>query len=281
MLSRIMSPVARELGMMESVLSAESAFGVPGADSVAMHVSEKAGKKIRPAVFLLAARALSNDGFEARAAEMAKIAAAIELVHTASLLHDDVLDESMTRRGRPSANALFGNRASILAGDLLWCRASEIIIKTENPRLLTEFVRAARRTTLGEMMEESSHNDRDAYLAMVEAKTGSLFSVAAHSAAIVTSSGEGLEEALSDYGSSLGIAFQIADDVIDSGDDKNPLTAKAVFMLGGKTDALKLALEFSERAKGRLAGLPPSGEIESLRLLADYAVSRAKQLHSF
>jgi len=275
MLSTIIMPVARELAMVDRMIESESAFGLARADTVAMHVAEKRGKRMRPAVFLLAARAISDQDFKARSEEMAEIAAAIELMHTASLLHDDVLDESTERRGHPSANAVYGNRASILAGDLFWCRASELILKTGDRRLIAEFVDAAKSTTLGEMMSQDAHLDVDSYLSMIEGKTGSLFRAAARSAAIVTGAGEGIEAALSGFGRALGMAFQIADDVIDSRDARNGPAAIAVSLLGGRERAIAFAREQSEKAKKFIVGLGILGETGPLNALVDYAVARA------
>ncbi|MBN1282359.1 MAG: polyprenyl synthetase family protein [Proteobacteria bacterium] len=280
MRTEITTLVSRELELVDRLLE-ESSFGVPSADSVTAEIAKSGGKKMRPAVFLLAARALSNGLYSTKSEDMVRIAAALELIHTASLLHDDVVDGSMTRRGRPSANALFGNRASILAGDLLWCRASELILPLGNTRLMAEIVDAARDTTIGEMMCGQRIRDRGSYLAMVEGKTGSLFRAAARSAAIVAEAGDPMESALARYGTSLGAAFQIADDVIDSTTDDDTGLSGPAAVLGGTEAAIALARELSAEARRNLTPLGPSAEARALSMIADYAVDRACGVQRF
>ncbi len=277
MLEDIISPVAAQLAMMEKIMASKSACGLSAIDGVMRHISAGGGKRMRPALFLLAARAIQNGGPPKSSEEMASIAAAIELVHTASLLHDDVVDESAERRGLPSANASFGIRTSVLAGDLLWCIASAIIVGTKNCRLIEALVEAARETTIGEMMEDSLDIDRDSYIKIIDGKTASLFAASGRAAAILAASDEPVEEALASYGRSLGIAFQLADDVADYPHEAAKSFARSgVDATGGTAAALALAHEYARAAKSRLAPLDSSAAKESLMQLADYAASRAQ-----
>ena len=178
MLDRITTPVAHELTLMEELIASESSCGLASADAVARHIWRGGGKRMRPAIFLLASRALVGGTFDVNRSELVRIAAAIELLHAASLLHDDVVDESEERHGRPSANASFGNRTSVLVGDLLWCLASDLVVGTGKQRLVGALVGAAREMTLGEIMESTEGITRESYMSMIERKTASLFSAA-------------------------------------------------------------------------------------------------------
>jgi octaprenyl-diphosphate synthase len=149
----------------------------------------------------------------------APLAASIEMIHAASLLHDDVLDNAAMRRGKPSSNVKWGNQISILVGDFLWCRASGITVGYQNGRILGAAIRAVEKTTEGEILEIIKSNDfgisEDEYLKIITLKTAMLFACSCQIGAIFANASERHEEALKDFGLNLGIAFQLADDVLD------------------------------------------------------------------
>lgn len=214
MLDYLRIPLQEQLGLVEDILVNELASGVEGIDSIARYVVKNGGKRIRPALFLLAARmaGASGDG-------LPKLAAALEMLHTASLLHDDVIDDATIRRGQPSAKAKWGNQVSVLVGDLLFCRASKMIVSYGNQRLSEAMVEALSATTGGELLEIAHQNnvetDAATYMKIIKGKTAAIFAVAAKSGAIVAEVERSFEEALEGFGLAIGQAFQLSDDALD------------------------------------------------------------------
>lgn len=185
---------------------------------VAEYIIGAGGKRLRPALVLLAARALGMSG-EA----VCKQAAMVEFIHTATLLHDDVVDESPLRRGRDTANALFGNAASVLVGDFLYTRAFQMMVGTQNLRILEVMAEATNIISEGEVLQllniGNTDIDEAAYLRVIQYKTAKLFEAAGRVGAMLAQASPAQEQALADYGMHLGTAFQIIDDVLDySGD---------------------------------------------------------------
>ena len=185
---------------------------------VAEYIIGAGGKRLRPALVLLAARALGVSG-EA----VCKQAAMVEFIHTATLLHDDVVDESPLRRGRDTANALFGNAASVLVGDFLYTRAFQMMVGTQNLRILEVMAEATNIISEGEVLQllniGNTDIDEAAYLRVIQYKTAKLFEAAGRVGAMLAQASPAQEQALADYGMHLGTAFQIIDDVLDySGD---------------------------------------------------------------
>jgi len=265
---------------MDAVLSREALSGVATGDAVARHVIESGGKRIRPAVFFLAART-APDGHPAvhDVARLAEIAAALEMVHTASLLHDDVVDGDNLRRGRASANAAFGNGASVLVGDFLWCAASRLIVSAGIPRLTDAVVSAVRATAIGALLEieckGTVQNNRGSWLKVIEGKTAELFALCARAGAIVAGAEGRHEEALASYGRSVGMAFQLTDDAMDAAsDDCNSQARQGIELFGGANAALELARTYAKDAKQHLTAIPHSSIRESLMGLADYSANR-------
>lgn len=186
--------------------------------TVADYIIGSGGKRLRPALLLLAARACGYGGTDHRV-----LAAVVEMIHTATLLHDDVVDESDLRRGHATANAAFGNAASVLVGDFLYSRAFQLMVGVGSMRVLEIVADATNRIAEGEVMQLMNTGDaaldERAYLAVIERKTATLFEAAARIGAVLGGSERGREDALARYGRHLGIAFQIMDDVLDySGD---------------------------------------------------------------
>jgi octaprenyl-diphosphate synthase len=181
---------------------------------VATYIVQAGGKRMRPAMLLLAADVLGLRE-DARATELAAI---VEFIHTATLLHDDVVDESHQRRGKQTANAVFGNAASVLVGDFLYSRAFQMMVTLESPRVMTVLADATNIIAEGEVLQLMHIGDADLsqaqYLQVIEYKTAKLFEAAARLPAVLA--GDAVAEvALATYGRKVGAAFQIVDDVLD------------------------------------------------------------------
>jgi len=185
---------------------------------IADYIIGGGGKRLRPVLLILAARAT---GYEGR--HHHELAAVIEFIHTATLLHDDVVDESGLRRGRPTANSLFGNAAAVLVGDFVYSRAFQMMVSVENMKVLRVLADATNVIAEGEVLQlMNCHNadlDEQGYLQVIRYKTAKLFEAATRLGAILGRAGDAAEAAMAAYGAHLGTAFQLIDDVLDySGD---------------------------------------------------------------
>jgi octaprenyl-diphosphate synthase len=185
---------------------------------VAEYIIGGGGKRLRPALVILTARACGYDGRHQHT-----LAAVVEMIHTATLLHDDVVDESDLRRGHATANATFGNAASVLVGDFLYSRAFELMVSVGSVRVLEILSRATNVIAEGEVLQlmnsGNPHLDEVAYLAVIQRKTAKLFEAATQLGAVLGDAAPEREAALARYGMHLGTAFQLVDDVLDySGD---------------------------------------------------------------
>ena len=172
------------------------------------------GKRIRPMLVLLFSKALGFDG-----PERFELAATVEFIHTATLLHDDVVDESALRRGRETANALFGNAASVLVGDFVYSRAFQMMVSVNRMRVLEVLADATNVIAEGEVLQLMNMHDPDIavedYLRVIRFKTAKLFEASARLGAVLAEAPHDVEEACADYGRSLGTAFQLIDDLLD------------------------------------------------------------------
>jgi octaprenyl-diphosphate synthase len=185
---------------------------------VAEYIVQSGGKRLRPALLCLSARAHGYQGFDHHV-----LAAVVEFIHTATLLHDDVVDASAMRRGRATANALFGNEASVLVGDFLYSRAFQMMVAVRNMRVLEVLADATNIIAEGEVLQLlNCHNpeiEEAGYLRVIRYKTAKLFEAASRIGAILGGAAEADEAATARYGMHLGTAFQLIDDVLDySGD---------------------------------------------------------------
>jgi len=185
---------------------------------VAEYIIGGGGKRLRPALVLLSAGALGYRGTAHHT-----LAAVVEFIHTATLLHDDVVDESALRRGRPTANTLFGNAASVLVGDFVYSRAFQMMVNVDDMRVLRVISDATNVIAEGEVLQlMNCHNadiDETSYLQVIRYKTAKLFEAASRLGALLAGAPPAVEEAMAAYGSHLGTAFQLIDDVLDySGD---------------------------------------------------------------
>jgi octaprenyl-diphosphate synthase len=181
---------------------------------LATHLVDSGGKRLRPLITLAAARHCGYAG-----AAHHKLAAAVEFIHTATLLHDDVVDESALRRGRPAANTLWGNKPSVLVGDFLFARAFQLMVETGSLTVLDILANASAIIAEGEVMQlraakNLATSEKD-YLAVITAKTAALFAAASESGSVIANADTTSRQALRDYGQNLGIAFQLVDDALD------------------------------------------------------------------
>lgn len=188
----------------------------PRIPEVTAHLVEAGGKRLRPMLTLAAARMLGYDG-----QDHVKLAATVEFIHTATLLHDDVVDESQLRRGRKTANLLWGNKSSILVGDYLFSRSFQLMVETGSLRVLDILANASATIAEGEVLQltaaQDLRTDESIYLKVIRGKTAALFSAATEVGGVIAGASEKTVTALRDYGDALGIAFQIVDDVLDYG----------------------------------------------------------------
>jgi octaprenyl-diphosphate synthase len=178
------------------------------------YIIDSGGKRLRPILAILAARAY---GYEGSIHHL--LAAIVEFIHTATLLHDDVVDESDLRRGRETANALFGNAASVLVGDFLYSRAFEMMVDVDDMRVMAILANTTNVIAEGEVMQLMNVHDADTteenYLEVIQCKTAKLFEAATRLGAVLSDRSEEEEQAMARYGMHLGTAFQLIDDVLD------------------------------------------------------------------
>lgn len=188
----------------------------PRIPEVTAHLIEAGGKRLRPLLTLAAARLLGYDGTHHQL-----LAATVEFIHTATLLHDDVVDESAQRRGRPTANLLWDNKSSVLVGDYLFARSFQLMTETGSLRVMQILANASAVIAEGEVLQltaaQDLRTDEGIYLQVVRGKTAALFSAATEVGGVVAGAPEAQVQALFDYGDALGIAFQIVDDILDYG----------------------------------------------------------------
>jgi octaprenyl-diphosphate synthase len=210
--------IGADMAAVDRVLRESLASDVVLIGKVADYIIGGGGKRLRPALLLLAANAFGYDGRDHHT-----LAAAIEMIHTATLLHDDVVDESQMRRGLATANAEFGNPASVLVGDFLYSRAFQLMVAVSRMRILAIVADATNLIAEGEVLQlmhaGDAALDEKAYFGVIERKTAKLFEAAGRLGAVLGAAPAALENALARYGMHLGTAFQIMDDVLDySGD---------------------------------------------------------------
>jgi octaprenyl-diphosphate synthase len=235
---------------------------VPVIPALAEHLIAAGGKRLRPHLTVAAARVC---GAPAGAPEPQKLAAAVEFIHTATLLHDDVVDGSQRRRGKVAAHLIWGSASSVLVGDFLFARAFELMVETGAMRALEILARASRVIAEGEVLQLTRAHDLSlgeaTYLEIIGAKTAELFAAAAEAGAVVAGADDRCIAAMRAYGLNLGLAFQLADDALDYGGSSEALGKNAGddFREGKATLPLLIAVErtgareqaFWERVFGR------------------------------
>lgn len=215
-LSEITALVADDLGAVDAFIRRRLSSDVELINELSNHIVSGGGKRLRPLTVLLAARAC---GYSDQAQEHINLAAVVEFIHTATLLHDDVVDGSERRRGSKTANALWGNAPSVLVGDFLYSRAFQMMVEVERMRVMAVLADATNAVAEGEVLQLMQCNDPDTteeqYFAVIERKTARLFEAAARLGAVVAGRTRAEEDALGAFGLNLGIAYQLVDDVLD------------------------------------------------------------------
>lgn len=213
-LESIRSLVREDLATTDKFIISELESNIPMVENIVEYVLSCGGKRVRPMVLFLSARALAN-----RDHQHISMAAVIELIHTATLLHDDVVDKSTLRRGHKTANTIWGNDASVLVGDFLYSRAFQIVVNMRHAEVLDIFAKATHFIAEGEIMQLVNCNNPDAtedyYFEIIHRKTAKLFEIASHIGALLASNSDNEIAALRDYGKHLGFAYQLIDDALD------------------------------------------------------------------
>ena len=214
---RLAAALADDMAAVNDMIRARMASEhAPRIPEVTAHLVEAGGKRLRPMLTLAAARLCGYDGpFHVH------LAATVEFIHTATLLHDDVVDESDQRRGRPTANLLWNNQSSVLVGDYLFSRSFQLMVETGSLRVLDILANASATIAEGEVLQLTAAADlattEEIYFKVVRGKTAALFSAAMQVGGVIADAGEDKVKALFAYGDALGISFQIVDDLLDYG----------------------------------------------------------------
>ena len=203
---------------VDQVIAQRLNSSVPLVGSISQYIIAAGGKRLRPSLLLLCCGALG-----CQSAQRFNMAAVVEFIHTATLLHDDVVDDSALRRGRATANASFGNPAAVLVGDFLYSRAFQMMVDAQSMRIMEVLADATNVIAEGEVMQlMNMHNaglDEAGYLHVIRSKTATLFEARARVGAILANATPELEQACAEYGQALGTAFQVIDDVLDYAGD--------------------------------------------------------------
>ncbi len=213
---RLAALLGEDIAAVDALIHQHMASPVGVIPNLAAHLVDAGGKRIRPLITLASARLLGGGGDGPR-----KLAAAVEFIHSATLLHDDVVDASSMRRGKQAANLVWGNSASVLVGDFLFARSFNLMVETGDIMVLDILARAASVIAEGEVMQLAAANDsetsRQRYMQIVAAKTAALFAAAARAGAVAAGRPGEEASALETYGRELGLAFQLVDDALDYG----------------------------------------------------------------
>jgi octaprenyl-diphosphate synthase len=230
----ILSPVKKDLALFDRKLQENLGSDSTLISQVAGHLVNRRGKRLRPAmVFLSYGLCANSRSRSASDSKVMNVALAIECIHTATLLHDDVIDQSKVRRGQVSVNHKWNNLVSVLMGDFLLAKSLRLIVQTKSPALLSTISQATENLSIGEMNEvQESHNfdlDEETYLRIISEKTSSLFTASCESGAVAAGAGSSLRMKLKEYGENLGIAFQITDDLLDWVGETHPQRVRPRF----------------------------------------------------
>lgn len=210
----VLALIADDMREVDGVVARRLASTVPLVGQVSRYIISSGGKRLRPALLLLVCRALGYRG-----EQRFNLAAVVEFIHTATLLHDDVVDESTLRRGRATANEHFGNPASVLVGDFLYSRAFQMMLDAHDMRVMEILADATNVIAEGEVMQLMNMHDPNldeaAYVQVIRSKTAKLFEASARLGAVLAGADPAVEQACAEYGQAVGTAFQVIDDVLD------------------------------------------------------------------
>ena len=259
---------AADMAAVDALIRARLASDVVLINQIAEYIIGAGGKRLRPMLHLLAARAAGYDGDRCL-----PLAALIEFIHTSTLLHDDVVDESDLRRGRKTANAVWGNAASVLVGDFLYSRSFQMMVELDSMRVMRILADTTNRIAEGEVLQLLNIGNPDtreqAYLAVIERKTAVLFAAATRLGAVLAGLPAAQEEALARYGLDLGHAFQIADDVLDYASDAGTLGKNIGDDLAEGKPTLPLIIAIARSAPAQAAMLRQAIQSGGLDALDD------------
>ena len=218
-LAAIRALVTDDLAAVDACIRGSLKSAVPLVDQIAEHIIGGGGKRLRPLLVVLASRAARASAPASPDAAHVMAAAFIEFIHTATLLHDDVVDNSSRRRGRLTANEMFGNQASVLVGDFVYSRAFQMMAAVQSTRVIEIMANATNIIAEGEVLQLMNARDADTseerYLEVIDRKTAQLFQAGAEVAAVIAGGSPTVQRALADYGRHLGIAYQLVDDAMD------------------------------------------------------------------
>ncbi len=233
---RIFSLIANDLAQVELEFERQARSNVQVIDYLGEYLRASGGKRVRPALTILSNYAVGGDGARYNSIRMATV---MEFLHTATLVHDDIIDKADTRRKRPTVNALYGNETAVLMGDWLYMSAFETSLAERSLPILDILTRVTRKMTEGELLQLTLLSDADVteaqYFDVLKRKTAYLFSASCEIGAILGGADENQQAALRDYGLSLGTAFQLIDDVLDFTSNEEALgKAAGADLLGGK-----------------------------------------------
>jgi octaprenyl-diphosphate synthase len=218
-LSAIRLPVAEDIKAVDALIVRRLQSDVVLINQIGHYIVNSGGKRLRPLSVLLAARACGYSG-----SHHVDLAAVVEFIHTATLLHDDVVDGSELRRNRETANVVWGNEASVLVGDFLYSRAFEMMVEVASMRVMDILSHATNRIAEGEVLQllytKDPDTDESRYMEVIKRKTATLFEAGTRLGAVLAESPDYIEEAMASYGLNLGIAFQLIDDALDYAADQ-------------------------------------------------------------
>ncbi|XQA70838.1 polyprenyl synthetase family protein [Xanthomonas sacchari] len=296
-LPQIQMLAAPDMAEVDALIRRRLSSDVVLINQIADHIVSAGGKRLRPMLVVLSGRACGAGG-----PMQHQLAAIIEFIHTSTLLHDDVVDESDLRRGRSTANALWGNAPSVLVGDFLYSRSFQLMVELDSMAVMRLLADTTNRIAEGEVLQllhvHNPDTDEAAYLRVIERKTAVLFAAGTRLGALASGASEAVQERLYDYGMQLGYAFQIADDVLDYtadaadlgknlGDDlaEGKATLPLIHAMAHADDATRARLrQIVEQGDASampevLAAIEASGGIDySRRRAADYAAAAERAL---
>ena len=215
-LSQILAPISLDFKALDELIRLRLASKVALIDQISSYIIQAGGKRVRPALLLLVSKSLANGQETPHALELAAV---VEFIHTATLLHDDVVDESTLRRGRETANAAFGNAASVLVGDFLYSRAFQMMVKPNDLRVMEILSDATNTIAEGEVLQLLNMNDPEvdeqSYLQVIRYKTAKLFEASTELGAILAKANVERQQQAAAFGRHIGTAFQLMDDLLD------------------------------------------------------------------
>lgn len=289
----IITPILADMEAVNATIRQQLHSDVPLVNQIAEYIISAGGKRIRPMLVLLLANAYGYQGRHHH-----DLASIVEFIHTATLLHDDVVDESSLRRGRQTANAMFGNAASVLVGDFVYSRAFQMMVSIGNMRIMQILADATNVIAEGEVLQLLNMHDPDVseerYLQVIRSKTAKLFEAAAQLGSLIAGAPNNVVESAAEYGRSLGTAFQLIDDVLDYsgnaedigknvGDDLRegkPTLPLIYLMQNGTAEQRQLVRDCIKNGDEQhfdeiLAAITTSGALEYTKREAEKAAQRA------